>query len=163
MAASAKTRDAYSPAEDSTPSTSAIVVADDDPGFRVAVADTLRDNGFDVIEAADGTMLVAILRRTKLSLVITDVAMPWLSGTDVIEMMRSIGDTTPFLVITGMPDHLREQARRWHGVAMIEKPIGVDALLDAVRDAIGLQDRSRRVRGVASSVDPTHLAQDRMP
>src|SRR5579862_4974984 len=137
MAASAKTRDAYSPAEDSTPSTSAIVVADDDPGFRTAVADTLRDHGFDVIEAADGTMLVGVLRRAKLSLVITDIAMPRLSGTDVIAMMRATGDTTPFLVVTGMPDHLREQARRWPGVAVIEKPIGVEALLDAVCGALG--------------------------
>ena len=113
-----------------------IVVADDDHGFRTAVAEILREQGIDVIEAADGTMLVGILRRAKIALVITDLAMPRLSGGDVIGMLRSTGDMTPFLVVTGMPDQVREHARRWEHVSVLEKPVPIDTLLDAVRDAL---------------------------
>lgn len=109
-----------------------VAVADDDAGFRQAIAATLREHGIEVIEAADGATLIAVMRRVHLALAITDLRMPRLTGTDVIGLMRSTGDTTPFLVITGMPDAMRREASRWGDVTVIEKPITEARLLDAV-------------------------------
>jgi DNA-binding response OmpR family regulator len=113
-----------------------IVVADDDHGWRTTLADSLREHGADVIEADDGTMLVGILRRAKVSLVITDLLMPRLTGGDVIGMLRFTGDTTPFLLVTGVPHLVRERARGWSRVSVVEKPLHLDALLDAVVEAL---------------------------
>ena len=113
-----------------------VVVADDDEDAREAIADPLRAQGYDVIEAADGAMILGVLRRVKVSLVITDLAMPRLSGTDIIGMVRANGDTTPFLVITGFPDLARSLSRNWSRVTVLAKPAQLDTLLHAVSDAL---------------------------
>ena len=115
-------------------------MADDDDELRTTVAEALRDHGYDVIEAADGTMLLGILRRTRVSLVITDLSMPRLTGIDVLGLVRASGDRTPFVFVTGMADLFRDEARRWPQVAVFEKPIELHDLLQTVRETLELSD-----------------------
>jgi len=119
-----------------------LAVADDDEELRATVAEALRDHGYEVLEAADGTMLLGILRRTRVSLVITDLSMPRLTGIDVLGLVRASGDRTPFVFVTGMADLFRDEARRWPKVAVLEKPIELDVLLATVRDKLELSDPS---------------------
>src|SRR5262249_45150386 len=120
-----------------------VAVADDDAAFRGTVADLLREHGLEVLEAADGAMLLGILQRTKVALVVTDLAMPRLQGSDVLSLLRVSGDDTPFVVLTGICDILAREVKSWPRVILLPKPVTEGGLLGAVRQAVGIIDQAR--------------------
>jgi CheY-like chemotaxis protein len=113
-----------------------VAVAEDDAGLREAVASTLRDRGLEVVEATDGGTLLSALQRGGVTLVVTDLRMPVLHGSDVISLRRLSGDRTPFVVITGAPAMVAETVLG-PGVTIVHKPFTDDALVRAVSSALG--------------------------
>ena len=78
---------------------SKILVVDDDPHIRELVRVFLRNEGFDVYEAADGLEALARLESVKADLVIVDVLMPRLDGWELTRQLREGGDL-PVLLLT---------------------------------------------------------------
>jgi two-component system response regulator RegX3 len=72
---------------------------DDDAGVRDVVAFTLRREGFDVDEERDGPGALEAGRSGRYGLVILDVMLPGLSGTDVCRALREESDV-PILMLT---------------------------------------------------------------
>lgn len=69
-----------------------ILVVDDEPAFRRSVARMLTDSGYKVHEVEDGaTALDAINAGLRPSLVLTDVAMPGVSGTELSDRLEHHG------------------------------------------------------------------------
>ncbi|MCU1458194.1 MAG: putative two-component hybrid sensor and regulator [Actinomycetia bacterium] len=69
-----------------------ILVVDDEPAFRRSVARMLTESGYNVREADDGvTALDAINAGLRPALVLTDVAMPGVSGTDLSTRLKEQG------------------------------------------------------------------------
>ncbi|HYB24084.1 MAG TPA: response regulator transcription factor [Solirubrobacteraceae bacterium] len=77
-----------------------LLVVDDDPSVREALALILDLNGFDVATAVDGREAIRTLATTPADAVILDVLMPGLDGLEVCRRMRAIGDRTPVLMLT---------------------------------------------------------------
>ncbi len=77
-----------------------LLVVDDDPAVREALALLLRLNGFDVSTATDGREAMRALAAEPPDAVILDVLMPGLDGLEVCRRMRAIGDRTPVLILT---------------------------------------------------------------
>jgi two-component system response regulator HydG len=69
-----------------------ILVVDDEPAARSALAELLREEGFSVRSAADGFKALGQLEEWPPDIVITDVKMP---GLDGVSLMRKVKDTTP--------------------------------------------------------------------
>ena len=78
---------------------SSILLVDDDPGVLDVVAFMLRREGFDVDEERDGTAALAAARERSYDIVILDVLLPGLSGTDVCLALRSESDV-PIVMLT---------------------------------------------------------------
>ena len=105
-----------------------ILLVDDEPEFRFSAAIALKQAGYDVVQAGDGRdALGKILefrdRGEPISLLVTDVRMPVLSGLELVEELRRRGVGIPVVAITGYSDKdvLAELVRR--GCAEhIEKP-----------------------------------------
>jgi len=68
------------------PSHAAILVVDDEDVLRQAIAKTLRMNGFDVFEAADGSLAIDLLRAnaSKIDAILLDMTIPGASSRDVL-------------------------------------------------------------------------------
>ncbi|HTD07973.1 MAG TPA: response regulator transcription factor [Solirubrobacteraceae bacterium] len=77
-----------------------LLVVDDDPSVREALALVLDLGGFDVVTAADGREAIRTLSVDSPDAVILDVLMPGLDGLEVCRRMRAIGDRTPVLMLT---------------------------------------------------------------
>ncbi len=77
-----------------------LLVVDDDPAVREALALVLDLNGFDVATAADGREAIRTLALDSPDAVILDVLMPGLDGIEVCRRMRAVGDRTPVLMLT---------------------------------------------------------------
>jgi EAL domain-containing protein (putative c-di-GMP-specific phosphodiesterase class I)/DNA-binding response OmpR family regulator len=85
----------------------AILVIDDDETIRTFYSKVLQRAGFDVILAADGMSGLEVLETREVGLVLCDVAMPDMSGFDVVRALRASPSTAtlPIILIAGAGDH----------------------------------------------------------
>ena len=77
-----------------------LLVVDDDPAVREALALVLGIDGFDVSVAADGREAMRTLAEQRHDAVVLDVLMPEPDGLEVCRRMRAGGDRTPVLMLT---------------------------------------------------------------
>jgi two-component system response regulator MprA len=77
-----------------------LLVVDDDPSVREALALVLDLNGFEVATAGDGREAMRTLSRKPPDAVVLDVLMPGIDGLEVCRRMRATGDRTPVLMLT---------------------------------------------------------------
>ena len=78
---------------------STVLVVDDDPGVLDVVAFTLRREGFDVDEECDGARALEAARTRDYDIVILDVMLPQMSGTEVCRALRAESDV-PIVMLT---------------------------------------------------------------
>jgi signal transduction histidine kinase len=112
-----------------------ILVIEDDEAVRRTLVDILEINGYSVDAAADGTEGLARAKQEAPALILTDVAMPGLSGFDLLEAFRT--DETlrkvPVIVVTAKVD--RAAMRRGMGLGaadFITKPFTGEEVLVSV-------------------------------
>ena len=122
-----------------------ILVVDDDQFFRSAVNTILRNAGFHTIEARDGLEAYEIVRAigASIELLLTDVQMPRMGGLSLINAVRELCPKMPVLLMTG--SQLENLPRSY---AVLNKPIGREALLQAVRSAIAAAGTGKPKRKV---------------
>jgi DNA-binding response OmpR family regulator len=118
-----------------------VLIAEDDADMRKLLAERLRREGFEVLEARDGRELVELIAaqvlggsgdRPPIDLVISDVRMPGMSGLDALASLRRHDWGTPFIVITAFGDaDTHAEARRLGAAAVFDKPFDVDDLCTA--------------------------------
>lgn len=66
-----------------------VLVVDDEPLIRMALADALMDEGYDVVEASNALEAVAVFGMRDIDILITDVDMPGaLNGYDLVRFVR---------------------------------------------------------------------------
>ena len=110
-----------------------IVVADDEIGIRLLIAEVLEEAGFEVLEAADGTEAVRLIGATAdIDLVITDINMPGLDGFAVGGHARARHPGIPILFVSGRYDDVSDRTTI-EGYQFLRKPFHLDALLGEVR------------------------------
>jgi two-component system response regulator PilR (NtrC family) len=78
----------------------AILVADDEAAVRESVADVLRDEGYQVTAAADGTRALAALDTHDFDVVLSDLRMPGADGLTVLRRTREVSPQTLVLLMT---------------------------------------------------------------
>ena len=82
------------------PGPSTVLVVDDEPALREAIARALRVQGYVVAAAGDGQEALDALAAQAYDAVVLDVAMPRLDGLATCERLRAAGDRTPVLMLT---------------------------------------------------------------
>jgi CheY-like chemotaxis protein len=66
-----------------------VLVVDDEPVLRTIVREILHEEGYAVIEAADGRVMLEIMARERPDLVLMDVMMPGIDGREAYQQLRS--------------------------------------------------------------------------
>jgi DNA-binding response OmpR family regulator len=77
-----------------------ILLVDDDPGIRDTVSAALRLEGFDVAVALTGEDALDRLESRDVDLVVLDVMLPGISGSEVCRRLRAAGDPVPVIMLT---------------------------------------------------------------
>ncbi|MDB5669793.1 MAG: hybrid sensor histidine kinase/response regulator, partial [Alphaproteobacteria bacterium] len=115
-----------------------VLLVDDHDGVRETTAALLRDLGHDVSEASDGPELLSLLdgEGAACDLLITDYAMPHVSGTELIRQARKTRPDLPAIIITGYADG-QSISRRPDDVPVLAKPFTPDQLGAALATALG--------------------------
>ena len=87
-----------------------ILIAEDDSAIAAAIEASLQRSGHAVDHVADGGQADAALRDVSYDLLILDLGLPALDGSDVLQRLRRRGSGLPVLVITAR-EGLRERVR----------------------------------------------------
>ncbi len=86
------------------PAGARVLLVDDDPAVRDAVARALRLERLDVTTAADGQEALDLLSEERFDTVVLDVGMPRVDGLEVCRRLRLAQDRTPILILTARDD-----------------------------------------------------------
>jgi CheY-like chemotaxis protein len=115
-----------------------VLIADDSRIFRTLMSEVLRDNGLDVLEAANGREALDMATGVRPKLLILDALMPLLSGFDVLTRLRErTPDYKPkVFIVTAV-----YKSRRWESEARqqyqvqeyLEKPLQPEDLIAAIK------------------------------
>ena len=108
-----------------------ILVVDDEREIAAFVVDLLTEEGYAVHVVHDGASALLAIRANPPDLVLLDVAMPVMTGDEVLRELRATGFTyLPIIIATA---GLRpEQYLRIGATAILPKPFAIDQLLDTV-------------------------------
>jgi two-component system cell cycle sensor histidine kinase/response regulator CckA len=120
-----------------TRSAATILLVEDEAAIRATTALALREDGYAVMEAADGEEALGIARRhgDEIDLVISDVVMPRLGGPDLYRILSEEGLTLRFLFTTGYA--VDDAAQRLKSeVPMLYKPWSASELTDRVAELL---------------------------
>jgi len=112
-----------------------ILVVDDDADVRASVSEILRASGFEVDEAEDGDVALALMAQRRYGVVLLDLHMPKRDGISVVE---ALADAPPVVVhsayLLGGTERNRLGAKL---VRYLRKPVNPEELVAAVEVVIG--------------------------
>lgn len=118
-----------------------ILVVDDSRVMRQILTRSLRQAGYtghELVEAGDGAEGLRAFVLHNPDLVLSDWAMPEMSGIEMVRALRSRGDEVPFLFVTWerSPDVL-SRAEAAGALGVVPKPFTPDTLREALRPVLG--------------------------
>src|SRR5947199_7612138 len=121
------------------PKTPRILIVDDDSGQRSLLDSFLRGQGFDTFPVSSGERALEVLRSEPISMMISDVRMPGMTGLETLRRARQEHAVLPVLLVTAYAD-IREAvgAMRDGAVNYLPKPIDLEELLTIVRQTTGM-------------------------
>jgi len=108
--------------------------------LRGTMVDMLKDYGYEVLEAGDGVEALQVIAEQNgaIDLVITDVVMPRMSGSELAKNLKQVQPSIKLLFISG---YVGDEINRGNGldkdVAFVQKPFSPTALVSRVREILG--------------------------
>jgi diguanylate cyclase (GGDEF)-like protein len=121
-----------------------VLVADDDAGLRALCRAALESEGFDVVEASNGTEAVTAARSESPDVLLLDLAMPHLDGWGVLEALGEDDATSdiPVVMMTGSASQENlDRADRAGALDFIGKPFEPADLIGTIHHVLELTER----------------------
>lgn len=111
-----------------------VLVVEDEEALRTVVAEALREDGYDVMTAANGAEALQLVRQASPDAIVLDLMMPVMDGWAFLEACRREQriDGTPVLVVSAHRRLAEIMASEVQADEFIAKPFELDALLGAV-------------------------------
>lgn len=114
-----------------------ILVIDDEPEVGEAIADLLRNDGYDSEASRDSVAAVGLISSVAYDLVLSDIVMPGLTGLQLLSLIKAHSPSPEVILVTGYPTRERAMEALEHGAfAFIEKPFDATELLERVKQAL---------------------------
>lgn len=125
-----------------------VLVADDDPDVLQDVAAALEVFGASVTRAESGAdLMIRLGENEPFDLIVTDVAMPWMTGLQAVQSTRYAGLETPVIVMTALRDPaIPDRVHTLGGHALLlQKPFGMPELRAAIERLIPHASQEREM------------------
>lgn len=117
-----------------------ILIIDDDADIRMLVSEMLTEQGFPILEAANGKIGLRVLKEAapKPILILLDLMMPVMGGMEFLSIVQE--DTTlsniPIVVVSAFESGVHEvQGAR----KLVRKPTSIPELLKTVYDVLAIE------------------------
>ena len=138
-----------------------ILVVDEEEPLTHVVSLALGLEGWEVDVARDGASALRHIRSSTPDLVVLDVALPDMRGTELLAQLRANGNTLPVVFLTGrasLEDRIEGFTAGWDDY--ITKPFSLDELVDRLNPIVrrlGLAPTSRRFADLVLDDDTTEV------
>jgi two-component system chemotaxis response regulator CheY len=116
------------------------MTVDDSASMREMIAFTLRNAGYNIIEAVDGKDALVRLSGAPVQMLVTDLNMPNMDGIELIRQVRSLAayKYTPIVMLTTESQDDKKQAGRAAGASgWIVKPFKAEQLVAVAKKLLG--------------------------
>jgi DNA-binding response OmpR family regulator len=106
-----------------------VLVVEDEPAIRRSIAGFLEDADYVVDQAADGPAALACMRAAVPDVVIVDLRLPTMSGTEFVQQMRTDRRiaAVPIIILSAAPG-LAEVAEKLGARGALAKPFHMDVV-----------------------------------
>ena len=118
-----------------------ILLVDDDQEVLVAMSKFLERRGFSVVTANNASTALGTIvdGLASFDLVLADVALPQLSGPEILKAVKRALPELPVVLVGGYGDpETRDELRALGAADLLHKPFSGDCLLDSIQRALGL-------------------------
>jgi two-component system nitrogen regulation response regulator GlnG len=131
-----------------------VLVADDEPSIRFVLRETLEEEGFEVVEVADGEAALEQLSTSDFQLGFVDIRMPGLTGLEVLERL-STGPSDPSIVIITAQNTFENavEAMKRGALDYLVKPFGIAEVKALAQKALRTRALEREVHELRRAVD----------
>jgi len=116
-----------------------VLVVDDEIHIVHVVAIKLRNNGFDVITAANGAEAFNLACEEQPDIIVTDYQMPVMTGLELVEKIRQNEQTKtiPVILLTARSFAIEDQQRSKLQISQcLSKPFSPKELLRSIEDVL---------------------------
>ena len=114
-----------------------ILIVDDDAASRKLLREILTEENYDVVEAADGLIALALLEKRAVHLLIADRSMPGLGGLELLTKIREKNIMVPALMVSAYGEEsFWSQAIGLGAVDYLLKPFKAEDVLKAAQKAM---------------------------
>jgi len=111
-----------------------VLIVEDNEALRTSFSAVLHGAGFDVIEAADGFIVLETLKAMSIGAIVLDLGIPVFDGFALLDRLE---DSPPVVVVTGRT-YDDDVVRRREIFGFVQKPVPSQTLIDLVGDAMGI-------------------------
>jgi DNA-binding response OmpR family regulator len=136
-----------------TISVKTILIVDDEPKIAAIAGDYLRVAGFDVITAGDGKRALDIVRGRRPDLVVLDLGLPGMDGTDVARAIRRDSDLPIIMLTARVQEDDRLQGLEIGADDYITKPFSPRELVARVKAVLRRAVGAEVVRAGELTID----------
>jgi two-component system, response regulator YesN len=138
-----------------------ILLVDDDRDFRDEFREAL--NAYDIVEAGDGDEALKILNKPNdIDLVILDVKMPGIQGTEVLKEIKRIAPDLGIIILTAhSSEDVAIEALKGRADDYIEKPMDVGKTKEVIEGMLDQRAGVARVNGIAGKVEKAKCFMER--
>lgn len=131
-----------------------ILVADDEPSMRLNIAELLHDEGYRILEAANGVEAIRLTNSHTPDVILMDVKMPEMNGITTLKNLKKHHPDIPVIIFTAFGSNEKPiEAMKAGAFDYMEKPFDIDELLSIIRKALKQREASLN-RNSAVRQDP---------
>jgi CheY-like chemotaxis protein len=110
-----------------------VLIVEDDIAIRALIHEILMDVGHEVIVANDGRQGVMLAKESVPDIVLMDINLPVMGGIVASHLIKEdIGLCSTVIIAMSAGTNLRQYADEMHADGILEKPFGIDDLLDVL-------------------------------
>jgi DNA-binding response OmpR family regulator len=114
-----------------------VLVVDDQEALRTLLARLLEREGFDAVQAEDGTQAVEMYKSESPLVVVSDIMMPRMDGLTLLNEIRHIDRNAIVILMTGQGnEEILLKALRGGATNFFKKPFNVRELIDEIRKVV---------------------------
>jgi CheY-like chemotaxis protein len=117
-----------------------VLAIDDQPVILDLISAMCRSLGYDPVTAASGEEGIKVASGSSFDIVLTDLAMPGMSGLEVARRIRQLHPHTPIVLVTGWEVNISQAELEAAGITeVLYKPFRIEQLTEIIQSAISPQ------------------------
>jgi len=143
-----------------------ILLVEDETNLRRMARQYLENQGYAVLEAADGAaaLQICVAHRGPVHLLLTDVIMPGMNGRELAQRLATLRPEAKVIYMSGYTENaIGHNGTLDAGITLLQKPFTLQSLKEKVREVLDSKTPPKEVEMSARPIAGMHIVRERIP